>query len=181
MKTTTSTLFFTAFMAITFPVKASTIMFAFSAPNGALGSSYTYVNNGIGITARGYTGVNSPNIAGAPVSLYGKNGGGDETGLGLVGTGDFEIVGNDFIQLDFSDVKNKMLDPTAQLMIGSVQTDEYYRIYGSNTVGVAGAMLVANGSLDGKFFDIPKFNQYTYFSISAPKGESLPQIAVDFH
>ena len=168
MKTTTLTLFLVISAA-----KASTIPFAFSAPNGSLGFSHTYVDLGYSITARGYTGVNSFNTVGTAINLYGKNGGGDETGLGIAATADHEIAGNDFIQLDFTDVKSKMLNPTGQLMIGSVQSGENYRIYGSNTLGMAGAMLLPSGTTDGKFFAIPNFSSYSYFSISAPKGDVL--------
>ena len=168
MKTTTFTLFLVISAA-----KASTIPFAFSAPNGSLGFSHTYVDSGYSITARGYTGVNSSNTIGTAINLYGKNGGGDETGLGIAATGDYEIAGNDYIQLDFTDVKSKLLNPTGQLMIGSVQSGESYRIYGSNTLGMAGTMLLPSGTIDGKFFDIPHFNSYSYFSISAPKGDVL--------
>ena len=173
MKITASILFLTAFVATLSQVKASTIPFAFSAPNGSLGFSQTYLDGGMTITARGYTGVGSPNIIGANANLYGKNSGGDETGLGMTGTSDYEIGGNDFIQLDFTDVKSQMLNPTAQLMIGSVQSGESYRIFGSNTVGVPGTMLLSTGTIDGKFFAIPNFETYSYFSVSAPKGDVL--------
>ncbi len=160
-------------MATISQAKASTIPFAFSAPNGLLGFSHTYVDGGMAITARGFTGVNSPNTIGMAVNLYGKNGGGDETGLGMASKADYEIGGLDFIQLDFTDVKNKMRHPTAELMIGSVQSGENYRIYGSNTVGIAGTMLMPSGTIDGKFFAIPDFKRYSYFSVSAPKGDVL--------
>ncbi len=163
----------TTTLAAALPVGAGTIPLYFSSPSGTLGVSQSYVGGGITITARGYSGLNAPGSAGTPVALFGKIAGADETGLGIAAGADREILGNYFIQLDFSDLKNKVINPAAQMRIGSVQPGESYSIYGSNSKGVAGTLLIDNGTLDDKFFAVPNLNRYSFYSVSAPKGNVL--------
>jgi hypothetical protein len=105
-------------------VQACTCTFDLSSPSGVLGTTQTYTMPGplgpVTITD-GFLGVtrtyilNPPlgtTITGAgfaddgsatPVNLFGKNGGGDENGLGLTNdpTGQNEISGTSFIRLSF--------------------------------------------------------------------------------
>lgn len=163
----------TAIVSLASPVWASLINYDFSNPSGVLGNTQIYTQDGIDITARGYSGISMPKAVGTPTALYGKNFGGDENGVGIAAGRDFEIVGNYFIQLDFTDVKAKMNVNSAQILINSVQEDESYNIYGSKTVGVPGTLLLSGGTLNNTLFSIPSFNQYSYFSVSAAAGNVL--------
>ena len=84
----------------------------FNNPAGDLGLTETYTLDGASIVASGF----NPGGTSDSAHLWGKNGGGDENGLGLKGdpTGDHEIwfktstLGSkDFIQLDLTDLLNK--------------------------------------------------------------------------
>ena len=138
-----------------------------------LGAVQAYVTDGIAITARGYSGFNTPNLIGTPTNLYGKNGGGDENGVGINAGSDREIVGNYFVQLDFTTLQAALSNATAEIEIGSVQSGETFSIYGSNTVGKPGTLLINSANLDETFLSLPKFDQYSYYSVGAPSGNVL--------
>jgi hypothetical protein len=92
---------------------ASTITWDFAtAPNASLGSTtHTYTEGGIGIIATGSS------------DLYYKVGGGDETGLGLVGESDHEIDADQSIVLNLGGLFSK--DVTGlTLTLGSIQSGE---------------------------------------------------------
>jgi hypothetical protein len=135
----------------------------FLSPLGTLGTSQTYTVNGITITAYGYTN------AGVPYALYGKNSGADEMGLGLNALSDDEIDSAHFVQLDLANVISSGA-PGVQLSIGSVQSGEGYNVYGSNTLGSLGTLLIGNSSLDSALFNVPNFPTYRYVSIQATTG-----------
>lgn len=147
------------------PAAAATITFSFTNPAGDVGSNtHTYGStpSGYSLTAYGYRN-------GSPVNLYGKNGGGDENGLGLVGTSDFEIGGNAIILLDISQLQGAQ---SLQLSIGSVQSSEGYKIYGENQLNGSTTLLVA-GNIDGAFFTVPGFSQFRYIGVGAGTGDVL--------
>jgi hypothetical protein len=148
------------------PARADVLTVDFTNPAGALGTSQTYTASGVTITARGYTG-------GTPHNLYGKTDGGDESGLGLTGSSDFEIGQGEFIQLDLRDVFQHMNVSGVQVAIGSVQPGEGYDIFGSNTLGVEGTKLISDGTLDNTFFSLPNLGQYSFYSIGSPVGDVL--------
>src|SRR5581483_5859237 len=109
---------------------------------GTLGTSQAYTVNGLTITAYGYywDGAN-PTNPGTPTNLYGKQGGGDENGLGIANTSsDHEITNKTFVQLDLQKVLAAGATG-AQMAVGSVQSGESYAVYGSNTQGVLGTLL----------------------------------------
>src|ERR1700739_836843 len=60
------------------------------------------------------------------------------------------------------------------LKTGSVTPSETNDIYGSSTLGVPGTMIIASGTLDDTFFNIPNFGSYTYLSA----GTSNPDVLV---
>jgi hypothetical protein len=82
---------------------AATVDFTFTSPTGDLGSfTHTYTISGISITADGHTGsVGSTTTVTGNVNLFGKNAGGDESGLGLGNdpSGDHEITKGSYIEL----------------------------------------------------------------------------------
>jgi hypothetical protein len=154
-------------------VGADTLTYDFSNPTGTLSTSQTYTVDGVTITARGYSGINSPNSVGTPTNLFGKAEGWDETGLGIDNILNHEIKDSYFIQLDLTGMVNQLHVTSAKLQMSSVQEDESYDIYGSNTLGVPGTKLISDGTLDQTFFDIPNFGSYTYISVAASSHDVL--------
>ena len=87
---------------------ANTVLatFTFTSPAGSVpGDVYTYTNNGISITASGFSGI-STTSANSPTGLYDNTTSGN-TGLGLANhyysaNSAYEIPLNEFVQLNFS-------------------------------------------------------------------------------
>ncbi len=137
-----------------------------TSPSGKLSASQSYTANGMTVTAYGY------NTNGTTHALYAKTDGGDENGLGLDGTFDFEIGNSNFVQLDIS----QLIAANAQnvsIAIGSVQPGEAYNIYGSHTQGALGTLLLTNGNLDNTFFTLPGYPNYEYISVKAAVADVL--------
>jgi hypothetical protein len=104
---------------------ATSISYSFTNPTGKLGTSQTYTNDGVTITAYGYDN-------GKATDLFGN-----VNGIGLVVDGN-QVGDNDgFIQLD---LKNFWaVNPTgATITIGDVQKGESWEVFGSNTLGSLG-------------------------------------------
>ncbi|MBI1840676.1 MAG: putative Ig domain-containing protein, partial [Verrucomicrobia bacterium] len=144
---------------------SSAALWNFSTPSGALGSSQTYTVNGLIITAAGFAGANTP------TSLYGKNLGGNESGLGIASDKDHEINTSTYIQLDLK----QLIDAGAQnvqLIIGSVQSGEGYNIYGSAVPGSIGALLLSD-TKDNTAFAMPGYPTYRYVSVRASAANVL--------
>lgn len=137
-----------------------------------------FTSGGFSIGAYAYIGT-------ASATLFSKKGGGDEDGLGIYrkkwdkGThswvldGDQEIQAGDFIQLNLMGLAGLS---DFKLKIGSVQSGESYKIWGSNTLGVKGTSL-GTGTLNNMFFDIPTALSYKYLSVTAPTGDVLVMAA----
>src|SRR4249920_307771 len=87
---------FTALAAFTLPASATVLDWNFQDHLGVLGTTQTFSAGGNNLTARGFT---AGDVA---TALFGKNGGGDENGLGLNNdaSGDHEITGGNFVQLN---------------------------------------------------------------------------------
>ena len=148
-----------------------------NAPVGS--SSQTYTVSGYSITAYGYD--NSGGV-GSAHQLFFKNGGGDEIGLGLVGTLNNELqvdnAGNPlhFIQLDLTSILAQGFT-NGKISVGSVQLGESFNLYGSNTLGTLGVKLngAAFGSgVDDTFVSVPSFGSYQFLSIVAAAADVLP-------
>jgi hypothetical protein len=146
--------------------------------NAPVGStSRTYTVSGFSITAYGFD--NHAGI-GTPHELYYKNvaeiGGAVEFGLGLVNTPNNELqTGLHFIQFDFTAMLAAgMLN--GQISVGSVQANEAFAIYGSNTLGTLGAQVgsIFGSSFDNQFVSIPNFGQFNFYSIVAAADDVLP-------
>jgi len=142
---------------------ATPVLYSFNTPSGALGNSQSYTNNGITVTATGYSSTN------VQTALFGKNDGGDEVGLGLQNdpTGVNEIPTNEFIQLNLTNFW--AANPTnVQMSIGSVQSGESWNIFGSNTAGTLGTLL-QGGTTDfpNAFALVAGANGFNYISVQA--------------
>lgn len=150
-----------------------------SGTEGAVGStSHTFTSSGYSITANGYT-VGTPNT---PLGLYFKNGGYDETGLGIVGPADHELEGINgsplqFIQLDVSSILAQGFSD-GKIEIGSVQSgsNDTFAIFGSSIQGVLGQQIggVYDSSSDMVFLSIADFTSYNFISVGALSGDVLP-------
>ncbi|HEX6784543.1 MAG TPA: PEPxxWA-CTERM sorting domain-containing protein [Sphingomicrobium sp.] len=134
----------------------------FNSATGNLGTTHTYTSGTLSVVATGYS------ANGSTAALYGKNGAGDEKGLGLAGdpTGDNEIYypGTDFIQLNVSNLISQATG--ASFFMGSSTSGETWKVYGSNTAGVLGAVLIASGS-DELLHALTGWGQYTYYDFVA--------------
>lgn len=146
--------------------------------NAPVGStSRTYTSSGFSITAYGFD--NHSGI-GTAHELFYKNvpeiGGAVEMGLGLVNTTSNELqVGLHFIQFDFTAMLAAgMLN--GQISVGSVQANEAFAIYGSNTLGTLGTQVggTFGSAFDNQFVGIPNFGQFNYYSVVAAADDVLP-------
>ena len=83
--------------------RAATITWNLNLPSGLLGTTQTYTAGGITITAAGFSSIPQLGTNIPDVTLFGKNNGGDEVGLGLSNdpSGQNEITGLNIIRIDF--------------------------------------------------------------------------------
>jgi hypothetical protein len=146
-----------------------------NAPVG--GSSHTFTNSGFSITAYGFD--NNGGI-GTAHDLFYKNvpeiGGATETGLGLTNTPNNELqAGLHFIQFDFTAALAAGMF-NGQLSVGSIQANESFTIYGSNTLGTLGTQVsgIFGSAFDNQFVSIPGFGQFNYYSVLAMSDDVLP-------
>jgi hypothetical protein len=101
--------------------------------NAPLPSTVTYTNNGISITANGYSGVSGSL---SPKDLFLKHGGSTaETGLGIAGSPEDEIGPSLVIQLDLTNLAKAGVT-SGTLTIGSVQVGDSFQICKSAALGL---------------------------------------------
>jgi len=126
-------------------------------------------SNGIGsVTLTGYksNGVLTP--------LFSKNGGGDEDGIGVDGTGDGdkEVSGTAFIQFTAAGINSAV--------IGSVQDGESYALAGTNTPGTlvgSVSLFSGTGTTTQEIFPITGIlaltsGKYIYLDLYVPSDKS---------
>jgi hypothetical protein len=102
-----------------------------------LGLTATYTLSGLSVTASAFGPAGT-----AADHLYGKNLGGDETGLGMTNdpSGQHEIYfGKGFVQLDLNALLGKVQANSIFAAFNSTTGGEQWTIYGSNTAGVVGS------------------------------------------
>jgi hypothetical protein len=146
--------------------------------NAAVGSSsHTFTSGGFSITAYGFD-----NHAGFGTAheLFYKNvpeiNNAVETGLGLVNTTSNEIqVGLHFIQFDFTSMLAAGL-LNGKISVGSIQANEAFAIYGSNTLGTLGTQVggTFGSTFDNQFVSISNFGQFHFYSIVSVADDVLP-------
>jgi hypothetical protein len=127
--------------ALATTASATTAVFDFQnpGPNASAGTVHTYTNNGLSITASGFV-----SNGGAATTLFDKSGGGDENGLGLTDdpSGDNEITGTNFVQIDVSAIPGFLTDAFS-FQMGSSTGGEEWKVFGSNIAdSFSGAALV---------------------------------------
>ncbi len=138
----------------------------FASPTGNQGNSQSYTVNGIAITAYGFTN------SGRPTALIGRNDGSDLYGLGIDATSSNEIDASNFVQLDLTNVVAKN-GQNLMITVTNVLSGESYNVYGSNTLGSIGTLLLSNQTLDGTPLAIPNFASYKYIGVRAVVGNVL--------
>ena len=139
----------------------TTAIWDFSSPLGNLGTSEPYVSNGLTITAFGYSTSN------APVAMYGHNDDLSDLGIGIAGTSNNKIDTTHYVQLDLGAVIAAGAT-NVMVTVSSVQAGESYSVYGSNTLGSIGSVLISNSTLGDTPFPVP--TTYRYISVKASSG-----------
>lgn len=137
-------------------------------PNTPLAPPVTISIDSTTVTAYGYS------APGTLTNLYFKKTSPDETGLGIAAEADHEISGKEFVTFDISMLES-LAPSSLALSFESVQYGDSYSIWGSNTLGVPGTVLVAAGTADGVLVLVPNFMNYKYISVDAPTGDILVQ------
>lgn len=135
--------------------------FATTPTNASLGTTtFTFTSGGISITALG------------SADLYSKSLGGDEVGLGLVGSSDHEITAGQTISLDLTNLLSQNVTGLS-IMFGSVTGVD------SATVCAGSSCITINSSNDDKavnilslFADL-KSNSLTTLTITGVSGDVL--------
>jgi hypothetical protein len=166
-KTLIATLALAGFAAAT---QANVIDFSANGNNNALGTTSTFTQGGISITAYGF----GPSSA---VNLYSKNqGGGGENGLGLVNdpAAQNEITVGSFIQLGLPTTPATLVN---LVLLESNTLQESATIWWSTTLGSLGSQIgTVLASADGTGnFTLPALyaNGTGYLGISAGSGNVL--------
>jgi hypothetical protein len=130
------------------PAFAGGISINFNSPSGVLGTSQAYGS----ITAYGFScsvatsGTTGPSGCTA-TNLFGKNGSGDESGLGTAGDVNNEIGITNLVQLDLSSLE-KLGVTSVTIGLNSIQSGEGFDVFLSNTLGTAGSFYTSGGSAD---------------------------------
>lgn len=164
----------TVLLCIAIPASANTLLYDFSTPSGVLGVSQQYTSNGITLTAYGF------NNSSQPINLYGKNNGGDENGLGIARAPDSEIQTYNFVQLDVTSLHSLNL-LSAMISLGSVQNGEGWKIYGSDTLGSLGTLLLTGSQDMGSTDILADVKGYDFIGIQASSHDVLlSSISIDY-
>jgi hypothetical protein len=141
--------------------------------NAALGSaSYTFTSSGYSIAAYGYDVVSGPDT---PHELYYKDAPGTpyDHGLGFVGTPHNEIQIDNYIQLDLSSILSQGFT-NGQIKVSSIDPNESFSLYGSNTLGSLGTFLNTYGdSTNNTWVSVSNFGTYKYISVIGATGDEL--------
>ncbi len=141
-----------------------TIFIDFSQPGGNLGTTETYTSGPLTVTASGFS---ASNVA---KDLYGKQGGGNESGLGFATNRDKEIgFGEGYVQLDVKGLFGKITD--VKFGTNSTTQGEQWSVYGSNTAGLfASGSFLSKGTTEG-LHSLPSFGSYNYYYFASTKNK----------
>ena len=136
----------------------------FNSPSGDLGDSHTYTIGTTNVTAYGFM------TSGSPTALYAQG-----NGIGIASVKNQQTDQNNFVQIDLTQALSAGATAGQLLLHGlnQCQNGESYDIYGSNTLGQLGTLLISQGTTNGTFFSIPSFGTYKYISIKAHSGNIL--------
>lgn len=152
------------------PVQASTVIWDLTSPAGLLGTTQNYTAGGATIQAQGFTNTTFA----TPTALYGKTGGGDETGLGLANDPTktrYEITGTNLIRIDFTGARTAGITGFS-FDLESLTNGETFVAYGSNDPTKLGAV-VSTGQLEGDYILSGIAGSYSYYSFAVSEGNYL--------
>jgi len=126
----------------------------FNNPTGDIGTSHTYSNGGLSVTAYGLGG-----------DLFGKSNGGDENGVGIASdpTGNNEIWGNSAIVLDVSSLLADQVT-AAQFFMGSTTNGESWDVWvwnGSNFIQEL------TGNTELTWTDLPNWGSTDFYAFTS--------------
>jgi hypothetical protein len=167
-------------MAISTGASAA-VVFDFSLTPGDQGQTHTYTVSGLSITASAFGPASN---TGAPDHLWGKNGGGDENGLGMTNdlSGQNEIYfGQGFVQLDLNALVGLVIPNSILFGTNSTTNGEQWTVWGSNTAGVLGSATlpairtqVAQGTNEATNLALTGgFRYYDFVSTSQSDGQNF--------
>ena len=150
----------TAATALATGASAAIISYNFGLPSGNVGTSETYTSGGLSVTAYGFTASNNAQ------SLYGKNAGPGETGLGFVNNDDHEIgIFEGYVALDVSGLFGKIAGNTLTFTMGSTTDGEQWSVYGSNTLNSVGTFLFSGGDMNAH--NLTGLGAYKYYDFKS--------------
>jgi hypothetical protein len=142
---------------------------------GQKGVSSVYTSNGVSLPVYGYSN------SGQPTNLYSNNVGGNSA-LGLSNwSNQNQIDSGHFVQFDFSGHVGSGATG-ASFTVTSFDWNASFDVYGSNTQGSLGTLLVSNVSVNswnsqstGTTQNIPNFGNYKYICVKAHTGDCQVQ------
>ncbi len=154
---------------------------------GAIGTSQNYTANGTTITAYGFASLSSGTM-GSAVNLYEKftSNNPTETGLGLKGTLNNEIVAPDLIAIDFSNARSAPNGGYTQFSfdVGSATNGETWELYGSNTSVTTGYAALFTGTTQGDIIlsgALASYDKYKYYALGManPSPNNVLLVSID--
>lgn len=165
----TSLLLAAVVIALGAQAKATDITFNFqeNGSNVALGPVNNFTESGFTLTASGFF------KAGGPTTLYAKNLGGDEVGLGLTHdpSTQNEITTDDFIQLTLPTTPPST---ATMALLASVQVGEQALVFFNTVPGtLAGAVLIGTITNADGSVTIPAGDQTGFIDVTAGAGNVL--------
>jgi hypothetical protein len=136
---------------------------------GVLGTTQTFTAGGFNLTARGFT----PGDVGT--AMFGKNGGGDENGLGLNNdpSGDHEITAGNFVQVNLDGIRSSLAAGGFSFQMGSTTQGEGWAVYGSEDGSPFTLTLLAqsSGTNDEGFHTLAGgYDNYNFFYFGGGPG-----------
>ena len=133
---------------------------SFATPTGDQGTSHTYS----GITATAY--------GSGTQHLYGKNGGGDENGVGLTGdrSGDHEITVGQFIQLDVTSRQGL----TVSFIMNSSTNPDAWKVFESSSAFATSGSSTVTGT-DEHSHSITIASGMKYFRLHRDRRERVAE------
>jgi hypothetical protein len=146
-------------LALAAAANAAVITCSFNSPTGILPASQNYSCGGFTITATAFGGG----------TLFGKNDGGDEVGVGMTGDANNEITPGHFIQLDLTNILG---DNPMTLIINSNTLTDRATIYSTGTAGAmtGGSALFSNIASEAANTLNPTLR---YLDVTATAGDVL--------
>jgi hypothetical protein len=155
--------------AFTLPASAIPLDWNFQDHTGLLGNTQTFTAGGFSLTARGFT------AGDAGTALFSKNLGGDENGLGLASdpSGNDEISGGNFIQLNLDGLLGLLAPNGFTFQMGSTTQSEGWKVFGSQDGSPFSMTLLAqsSGTNDEGFHTLAGgYDNYNFFYFGSGPG-----------